>query len=56
MRPPVQQQARTQFDLRRLPPPPRQFDDDDDDRRPVVMEAPERRYDLRRNWVSEPQE
>jgi hypothetical protein len=71
--PPVQQQARPQFDqrnvastprryedslrdaeraVRRLPPPG-QFDDDDDR---IVMEAPGQRYDLRRNWVSEPQE
>jgi BA14K-like protein len=40
--------------VRRLPGPGQRFEDDDDDR--VVMEAPERRYDLRRNWVSEPQE
>jgi hypothetical protein len=48
---------RAQFDprtVRRLPPPGQQLDDDDDDR--VVMQAPEQRYDLRRNWISEPQE
>ena len=59
---PMPQQSRAPFDprttiVRGLPPPPRQFDDDDDDDRgPVMREAPERRYDLRRNWVSEPQE
>lgn len=37
--------------VRRLPAPGRYEDDDR-----IVMEAPEVRYDLRRNWVSEPQE
>jgi hypothetical protein len=40
--------------VRRLPRPGR-FDDDDP-RGVVVMESPEQRYDLRRNWVSEPGE
>lgn len=40
--------------VRRLPRQGQQFDDDDDDR--IVQEAPEQRYDLRRNWVSEPQD
>lgn len=39
--------------VRRLPAPGR-FDDDP--RGVVVMEAPEQRYDLRRNWVSESQD
>ena len=38
--------------VRRLPPPG--VYDDDDRRGVVVMEAPERRYELRRNWIDEP--
>lgn len=38
---------------RRLPPPGMY---DDDPRGAVVMESPEQRYDLRRNWIVEPQE
>lgn len=41
--------------VRRLPPPP-SFYDDDTRRGIVVMEAPERRYELRRNWIDEPQD
>ena len=37
--------------VRRLPPPG-SFDDDDP-RGVVVMEPPEQRYDLRRNWIVE---
>jgi hypothetical protein len=40
--------------VRRLPPPPGRFDVDDDTRGVIVLESPEQRYDLRRNWVSEP--
>lgn len=40
--------------VRRLPPPGR-FDDDDS-RGVVVMESPEQRYDLRRNWIVESEE
>jgi hypothetical protein len=40
--------------VRRLPPPGAFAGDDP--RGVVVMEAPERRYELRRNWVSEPQD
>lgn len=38
--------------VRRLPPPGAY--DGEDPRGIVVMEAPEQRYDLRRNWISEP--
>ena len=40
--------------VRRLPPPGAFADDDP--RGVIVMEAPEQRYELRRNWVSEPQD
>jgi hypothetical protein len=67
---PVQQQspqaqrapvARSRYDdelrdaermVRRLPPPG--VYGEDDRRGVIVMEAPEQRYELRRNWVSEP--
>lgn len=39
--------------VRRLPPPPGRFGDEDN---VVVIEAPEQRYDIRRNWISEPQD
>lgn len=46
--------------VRRLPPPGR-FDADDTvlmegDDTVVVIESPQRRYELRRNWISEPQD
>jgi hypothetical protein len=37
--------------VRRLPPPGR-----DDDDTVVVIESPQQRYDIRRNWISEPQD
>ena len=40
--------------VRRLPPPGSL--DDEDPRGVIVMESPEQRYELRRNWVSEPQD
>jgi hypothetical protein len=39
--------------VRRLPPSPGGIDDDED---VVVIEAPQQRYDIRRNWISEPQD
>ncbi len=39
--------------VRRLPLPPGRFDDEEN---VVVIEAPEQRYDIRRNWISEPQD
>jgi len=40
--------------VRRMPPPSAY--DNEDPRGMVVMEAPERRYQLRRNWVSDEQD
>jgi hypothetical protein len=39
--------------VRRLPPPSERFGDDDE---VVVIEAPQQRYDIRRNWIIEPQD
>ncbi len=39
--------------VRRLPPPPGRYDDDDDSG-VTVIETPQQRYDIRRNWINEP--
>lgn len=57
---PAQQQSRVQYDTNSTRAVGRtRYDDelrDDDDSGVTVIETPRQRYDLRRNWISEPQD